>query len=253
MIGVHLQSVTKRFQAADGEVAALDDLTLTIAPGDFVVIVGHNGSGKSTLLNIIAGRDRPDEGTVSTTEAGAPPRKRIAAHSAAVVVQDPARGTACDLTVEEHLLLARLPRVPRPFATAVRRGRATFAPLQLAEPSLRAKMKTEAIALSGGERQLLALEMAIARHAGLILLDEPTASLDRANAQRCFAYIQRMNLEHGATVILVTHDLVAATEAGERLLVLGEGRIQCDVSGSEKKALKATTLFSLTETVSRPG
>jgi ABC-type uncharacterized transport system ATPase component len=89
--------------------------------------------------------------------------------------------------------------------------------------------------------------MAIARDVGVVLLDEPTASLDWTNAQLCFAEIERMNTELGATILLVTHDLIAATRIGARLIVLVEGRIRWDIAGEKKKAIAPDDLFRLVE------
>lgn len=243
MNAISLRSVTKHFRGPAGKVTALDDVTLDVSSGEFVVIVGHNGSGKSTLLNLVAGRDTPDEGWISIDSSGDKAGDRKGAIAFAVV-QDPRRGTADDLSVWEHLLLAGLRGMPRPFGGTNGAG---LSHLSTGGASgLGAKMDSDAETLSGGQRQLLSLEMAVSRRASLILLDEPTASLDRTNASYCLSQIERMKSELGATILLVTHDLVAASRIGERLIVLVDGKVKCDMK-EDKRELSAEDIFRLVE------
>lgn len=247
MTSVVLNSVSKRFRGASGTVTALDNISLEVPSGQFVVLVGQNGSGKSTLLKILAGRDDADSGQVmiepSPTRSAHPSGPVVSAF----VAQDPRRGTADDLTVEEHLELARLRRMPRPFGRAVRRSKHAQVARQPQARALRPRMHAQAETLSGGERQLLALEMAAAIGSKLFLLDEPTASLDRANADYCLSEISKMSAELGATIFLVTHDLFAAAKMGDRLLVLADGRIAWDIDKESKGALTAEDIFRLVD------
>jgi putative ABC transport system ATP-binding protein len=245
MTAITLNSVTKRFRGPGGSVTALDKVVLEIPSGQFVVIVGHNGSGKSTLLNLLAGKEIPDEGSILMRAASEDADVRCAP-VISFVEQDPRRGTADDLTVAEHLHLAELKTNPKLFRTG-----SQGAPSEDARPSapgLREKMSADAETLSGGQRQLLTLEMAAAAGASLILLDEPTASLDRANANYCLSQIERLNNSLGATILLVTHDLVAAARMGDRLIVLVDGKVKWDKMKQSKRDLSAEDVFRLIET-----
>jgi putative tryptophan/tyrosine transport system ATP-binding protein len=247
MTGVVLDSVSKRFRGPGGTVTALNDVSLEVPSGQFVVLVGHNGSGKSTFLKLLAGRDEADTGKIVIDPVAVDPAISDSSTVSTFVAQDPRRGTADDLTVAEHLELARLRRIPRPFGRAVRGGQQAEAARQPRARALQSRVQAEAETLSGGERQLLALEMAAATGTKLFLLDEPTASLDRSNANYCLAEIERMSAELGATIFLVTHDLFAAARMGDRLLVLVDGRISCDMSKESKGALTAEDILRLVD------
>lgn len=250
MIGLRLKQISKRFVAPDGgAIIALEDLSVEIAPGQFVVVVGPNGSGKSTLLNLVAGQEHPDLGTVTANIEG---RDRDWTHVSsrrrsryvARIHQDPAAGTAGDLTVSEHLRLGELSRVPIPFLTAVpSRSRKTMG--DRLSSALSTKVDANVSELSHGQRQLLALEMAAARSAQILLLDEPTASLDRDNAAFCMRRTRELQTQLHTTILLVTHDMAIAAQFGDRLLVLRDGRLQADMAGVEKAALKPEDVFHL--------
>jgi putative ABC transport system ATP-binding protein len=251
VIGLRLKHVSKRFAAPDGGViTALEDLSLDITAGEFVVIVGPNASGKSTLLNLVAGRYQTDEGAIIAVFAG---RERDWTRTSsqnrsrhiARIHQDPTAGTASDLTVVEHLRLAGLSRLPVPFVTAVpTRTRAAIRE-RLGATALSTKTDALVSELSHGQRQLLALEMAATRSAQILLLDEPTASLDRNNAAFCMRRAQELQMQLQATVLLVTHDMAVAAQFGDRLLVLRDGRLHADVGGAEKTRLRPEDVFRL--------
>lgn len=251
MIALRLDRIRKRFIAPDGgAISAIDDLSVDIAGGSFVVIVGPNASGKSTFLNLVAGRERPDIGTITAkldgyeqdwTNTCATDRSQYIAR----VHQDPTAGTADDLTVIEHLRLVQLPRAATPFGAAVATEFHRSTKLRLGNTTLATKLGAMVSELSYGQRQLLALEMAAARSAKILLLDEPTASLDRANTAFCMRRVEELRNELRATVLLVTHDMAVAAQFGERLLVLRDGKLRSDLSGAEKAPLKAADIFHL--------
>jgi iron complex transport system ATP-binding protein len=203
----------------------LRDVTVAIAPGEFVGLLGPNGSGKSTLLRLIGGLLRPATGEVRL--AGAEVRRlprRTVARRVALVGQTPVLPEA--FTVAELVLLGRTPHLgllqpERPADyEAARRALVAAECLDLAGRRLGE--------LSGGERQRATLAKALAQEPDLLLLDEPTAHLDPGVGQAIVATLLRLNREAGLTVLAVFHDINLAAASCPRLLLLHEGRIVAD-------------------------
>ena len=242
---LRMEGVSKWFGTGSGlEVRALHELSLQVPPGQFVTIVGHNGSGKSTLLNVVAGDFPPDSGTITVAGTAAPTRWTRRTRSArasriARVHQDPERGTVPELTVQENLRMAVLkhgipsPLPHRPSAAL----RDTFL-RRLRGIGLEEKLDSPAGTLSGGQRQLLALELALLRQPALLLLDEHTASLDRRNAAACMETTVRLAADAGVTVLHVTHNLLDALHYGDRLLVMRDGTISADLTGEARSGIE---------------
>jgi putative ABC transport system ATP-binding protein len=231
-------------------VTALKDLSLDIAAGEFVVIVGPNASGKSTLLELIAGCEHPDSGAIMAKVAGQEQdwtRDPMASRSRYIarIHQDPTVGTADDLTVIEHLRLAGLSRAPIPFVNSVPAGVRRAIGARLSTTVIAARSDALVSELSYGQRQLLALEMAATRSAKILLLDEPTASLDRANTAFCMRRVQEFHQKQRPTILLVTHDMAVAAHFGDRLIVFRDGRLRADLAGAQKAALRPADVFHL--------
>lgn len=240
MPGIRITRLTKTYAPAGAPpVRALDHIDLAIRPGEFVIVVGHNGSGKSTLLNVIAGVLPFDSGAITLFETTAEGRESTlsssASQSIAALRQNPSDNVVVDLTVAENLALARLSsRTPSVF----RRPRAVveksvFDELSLGETKAQAKARD----LSGGQKQLLALQLALERGPRILLLDEPTASLDRENAQRVLSAVQRIWERGGITILLVTHDLPTALSLGTRLIVMTDARVVKDMTSTSRAQL----------------
>ena len=240
------RSLRKAFHAGTpNERVALNDVTLSLAPGDFAVVIGGNGAGKSTLLNAIAGEVPVDTGNIEIAEKDVTrePTWRRAA-SVARVFQDPLIGTAGAMTIEENLALAeRRGRRNglRLGLTAAARGRyrERLATLGL---GLENRMSQKVELLSGGQRQSLALLMAVLTTPKLLLLDEHTAALDPRTAdtvmQATIAAVERDRL----TTLMVTHNMEHALRYGNRLIMMMEGRIAFMASAAEKAALTVESL-----------
>jgi len=227
------------------ERVALSDVSLALAPGDFAVVVGGNGAGKSTLLNAIAGEVQVDRGSIAIADRDVtrePTHKRAALIGR--VFQDPLVGTAGAMSIEENLALAerRGRRNGLRFgltAAARRRYRERLAPFGL---GLENNMGQKVELLSGGQRQSLALLMAVLTTPRLLLLDEHTAALDPRTAetvmQATIAAVQRA----GLTTLMVTHNMAHALAYGNRLIMMMEGRIIYEASGAEKTGLTIESL-----------
>lgn len=227
------------------ERAALAGVDLTLARGDFAVVVGSNGAGKSTLLNALAGEVRLDGGTIAIdgTDVTALPTHRRA-RWVARVFQDPAIGTAGSMTIEENLAVAASRGAVRTLGPALTRPAreryaALLAPIGL---GLETRLATRVSLLSGGQRQALSLVMAVMQSPSLLLLDEHTAALDPRTAEAVMgATLAAVGAAH-LTTLMVTHNMSHALRFGNRLLMMHAGRIVLDVRGAEKAALTVESL-----------
>jgi putative ABC transport system ATP-binding protein len=247
-----LVSVTKVFGNGASAVVAVDDVSLTIGPGEFVVVVGGNGSGKSTLLNVIAGSVQPTRGQVVFSGNGSgpidwtgwPAWKR--AGWVARIHQNAALSTVAELTVGENLRLALLQhRRASPFTRGFRSGERMRHRDGLSAIGLQKHLDTYVEDLSQGQRQLLAVYAALQREPRVLLLDEHTASLDRRNAAECLRVTEQLCREAGVAVVMVTHNFSDALAYGDRLVALVDGKVAAAVSGDDKRNLTIATLHEL--------
>ena len=251
---LHLTELRKTFTTGLADARpALDGLTLEIAQGDFIVVIGSNGAGKSTLLNAVAGTSGVDSGSIVLDGRDI---TRLAEHHRAGLIarvfQDPMAGTAAAMTVEENLALAerrgkshRL--VPHLDASRRARYRELLAALRL---GMETRLATPVAQLSGGQRQSLSLVMAVMSTPRLLLLDEHTAALDPRTAELVMEATVAAIATHGLTALMVTHNMKQAIRYGNRLLMMDAGRIKLDIAGAQKSALTTEELvqrFQLTD------
>jgi putative ABC transport system ATP-binding protein len=216
---ISLNGVTRTYQA--GAPAALDGVSLTVAAGEVVAVMGPSGSGKSTLLNLIAGLDRPDAGTV--TVAG----QRIDALSETALARFRARRVGIifqffnlldDLTVVDNVLL------PAQLAGASRRRARARAGELLDRMGLGKHYQDYPARLSGGQRQRVAIARALVNSPALLLADEPTGALDTASGGEIGKLLRELN-EGGQTLVLVTHDPALAARYAARAVRIVDGRV----------------------------
>lgn len=239
--------VTKTFSLGAERILALQDLSLLLANGDFATVIGSNGAGKTTLLNVIAGVCRPDRGRVKLAGRDV---TRWPAHRRALLIgrvfQDPLQGTAAQMTVAENLALAmkKGPRTFSPLLTA-RRRRSLEEAVRSLEMGLERRLSERVAHLSGGERQALAVLMAILTRPKLLLLDEHTAALDPANAEKVLAITNKLVAEQGIATLMVTHRMDQALAVGNRLIMMHKGRIVLDLGHAEKRRLGVEDLVEL--------
>lgn len=226
---------------------ALSGLSLTMADGDFVTVIGGNGAGKSTMLNATAGTFPVDSGKVlinGNDVTGLSEHKR--AKFIGRVFQDPMMGTAPSMQIEENLALAARRGRRRGLSWGVTRQereeyRALLADLGL---GLESRLSTKVATLSGGQRQALTLLMATLNRPELLLLDEHTAALDPKTASKVMALTDRIVGEEKLTTLMITHNMRDAIQYGNRLIMLHEGHIILDISGEEKKKLTVPDLLN---------
>ena len=237
------------------EKVALNGVSLHMEAGDFATIVGSNGAGKSTLFNAITGGFIADEGSIllggqDITFEPEHQRSKVIGH----LFQDPLKGTAPNMTIEENLALAYLRAGTAPhaiFSRISRKDKEVFREkLALLDMGLEDRMKQPVGLLSGGQRQALTLLMATLVTPKLLLLDEHTAALDPKTAAKVLELSDRIVEENGLTTMMVTHNMKDAIVHGNRLIMMYDGRIVIDVSGEEKKKLTVPDLLALFSKVS---
>ena len=221
------------------EKVALDGVNLHLEKGDFVTILGSNGAGKSTLFGAIAGSFLPDQGTVVLDGADITklPDYRRSKYIGRLF-QDPLKGTAPNMTIEENLALAYLRASGQhsPFSMISARDRRDFRDrLSQLELGLEDRMDHPVGLLSGGQRQALTLLMATLVTPKLLLLDEHTAALDPATAEKVLKLTKSIVEENHITCMMITHNIPSALNLGNRTLMMKDGKIVLELSGPERE------------------
>ena len=245
---LNIVDVSKTFNPGTvNEKTALSHLSLHLRPGDFASIIGSNGAGKSTLLNAVAGSFLTDSGSIvldgrDITFVPDHRRSKVIGR----LFHDPLRGTAPSMTIEENLALAYLRSAEgkRPFSRISRKDKEFFAErLKLLGMGLEDRMRQPVGLLSGGQRQALTLLMATLVTPKLLLLDEHTAALDPATAEKVLELTRTIVADHQITCLMVTHNMKQALELGNRTLMMADGRIVLDVSGRERSGMTVDDLL----------
>ena len=221
---VRVNDVDKVFRRGSEEIHVLGGLNLDIPEGEFLALMGPSGSGKSTLLNLVGGLDRPSQGTIDVggVRVDQLSNRKLAAWRArhiGLVFQfyNLLPVLSAQKNVELPLLLTHLSR-------SERRKRAAIA-LDIVGLSHRAGHYPRT--LSGGEQQRVGIARAIVTDPTLLLCDEPTGDLDRKSGDEVLDLLQALNREQGKTIIMVTHDSLAAARAG-RTLYLDKGQLSTE-------------------------
>ena len=219
---IEIRQLTRRLPSGDRVLTILDDVDLTIQPGEFVAVVGPSGSGKSTLLALMAGLDRPTSGEIRIDGA---PIQAMSEDQLALLRRKKigfvfqSFQLLSNLTARENVLLpVELLGLPDPFA----RADELLAAVGLADRGHHYPSQ-----LSGGEQQRVALARAFAARPSILLADEPTGNLDGATGRKVLELLTGLRAREGTTLILVTHDLAVAALAG-RQIHLRDGRVEKD-------------------------
>ena len=226
---------------------ALKDLSLHLADGESIAVIGGNGAGKSTLLNAVAGVWNVDSGSIhlgGVDITHLPEYKR--AKYIGRVFQDPMMGTAANMQIEENLALAARRGGRRSLRIGITKAeREQFRDmLRILELGLENRLTDKAGLLSGGQRQALTLLMATLRKPKLLLLDEHTAALDPKTAAKVMEVTRTLVNQDRLTTLMITHNMRDAIEYGDRLIMMYEGSIALDISGDEKKHLSVEDLLA---------
>jgi NitT/TauT family transport system ATP-binding protein len=231
---VQLAGVSKVFGRGAQAVVALDQVSLTVAPGEFICLIGASGCGKSTLLNLVAGLDRPTAGRVS-----------VSARQVALMFQEPALFPWLTATGNVELALRA-----RGASKSERRSRAAEL-LDLVHLSeFGGKRPHE---LSGGMRQRVALARALAQDADVLLMDEPFGALDAMTRDVLHDELDRIREARPFTVLFVTHNVREAVRLGDRVVLLSSrpGRVagEFEVPIPHPRRIDSTSVAELAATI----
>jgi putative ABC transport system ATP-binding protein len=245
---LEIKNISKTFSPGTvNEKKAISGLSLTVNDGDFITIIGSNGAGKSTLFNAIAGSFFVDEGYIIL---GGQDITFLEEHKRSRVIgrmfQDPLKGTAPSMTIEENLALAylRSSEGTSPFSRISARDKKNFREqLSKLGMGLEDRMKDPVGLLSGGQRQALTLLMATFVTPKILLLDEHTAALDPGTAEKVIELTKSIVETNNITCLMITHNMKQALSIGNRTLLMNDGQVVLDVTGSERASLTTADLI----------
>jgi len=217
---LNLEKVTKIYGTGETQVTALDGVSLEVASGEVVSVVGHSGSGKTTLLNMMGALDRPTSGRIFLEEEEI---SRIPEHQLYRVRREKigfifqSFHLISTLNALENVLAPTLPLGERRFEERARE--------LLESVGLGARLPHRPSQLSGGEMQRVAIARALIHEPKLILADEPTGNLDSKTGEEIINLLLRLNKEKGVTLVIVTHEPEIAKKA-DRTVSIRDGRIE---------------------------
>ena len=242
-LAVKTNNLSKRYNGND----CVSNVDLKIPEGSIYGFLGPNGAGKSTMFAAIAGSFITDSGSITLngkdiTFAPEYQRSRVIGR----LFQDPLKGTAPHMTIEENLSLAylRASRGSIPFSRISKKDKEFFREqLSMLDMGLEDRMKQPVGLLSGGQRQALTLLMATMVPPLLLLLDEHTAALDPATAEKVLELTKKIVAKNHTTCLMVTHNMQQALTMGNRTLMMDDGRIVFDVKGEERSRMTVPDLL----------
>jgi putative ABC transport system ATP-binding protein len=222
---IRTEGVHRHFRMGEATICAVDGISLDVAAGGFVALLGSSGSGKSSLLNLLAGLDRPTAGAVivdgrNLAEMSGEELSRYRRHSVGMVFQ--AFNLIPAMTLLENVEL------PMRFAEIERGKRLALAREALERVGLGGRLAHRPSQLSGGEQQRAAIARALVNRPSLLLADEPTGNLDSRTGSEILDLLHESNEQFGMTVVLVTHEQALAERYAERLIFLADGKVVAD-------------------------
>jgi putative ABC transport system ATP-binding protein len=221
------QDLKKHYSMGQEVVRALDGITLGVARGEFLGLLGTSGSGKSTLLNLIAGLDRPTSGSLKVFDRDLAnmSREELSVHrrrNVGMIFQS--FNLIPTMTALENVELAMM------FAGIPHTRRELRARELLDQVGLGGRRQHRPAELSGGEQQRVSIARALANNPEIMLADEPTGNLDSKTAREILALLHKLNARDHKTIILVTHDPVLASAFALRTITLLDGRVIAEIA-----------------------
>jgi len=219
---IHAEHVSRDYRLGETTIRAVNDLSLGIAAGEFLALLGSSGSGKSTLLNLLAGLDRPTSGAIhvntqNLAELDSPGLARYRRDTVGMVFQS--FNLLPRMTLEENVEL------PLRLAEVDRAERSRRVAQALERVRLAARAKHRPSELSGGEQQRGALARALVNQPSILFADEPTGNLDSATGEQILLLLKEIQATLGMTIIMVTHERPLAERFADRIAVLSDGRL----------------------------
>jgi len=245
---IELRSINKTFNRGTvNETKALEEINLTIPDSEFIIVLGSNGSGKSSLLNALAGTITVDGGKIlidgrEITALNDFQRSRWIAR----IFQNPVMSTASELSILENFRLASLRTKKKGFSIGTSRKfiEQVKEKISVLNLGLENKIDQPMGTLSGGQRQALALLMAVMDEAKILLMDEPAASLDPRTSELVLSLADKIIKEYKLTALCVTHQLKDALLFGTRIIQMQEGKVARDIFGNKKSKLQLSSVYS---------
>lgn len=249
-----LNNICKTFNPKTvNEKKALDNFNLHLNKGEFLTIIGSNGAGKSTVMNAVAGIFLIDSGHILLDGEDITFKKDyIRAQSIGRLFQDPLSGTAPNMTIEENLSLAymRTSKHVSSFGLTSKDRDYLRERLATLDLGLENRLSSPVGLLSGGQRQALTLLMATLITPKLLLLDEHTAALDPATAEKVLELTKVIVAENNITCMMITHNMRSSLELGTRTIMMDSGKIILDIAGEERKNITVKDLLERFRTAS---
>ncbi|MEH0548607.1 ABC transporter ATP-binding protein [Streptomyces sp. B21-105] len=230
---IRLGSVTRRYGSGGTSVLALDQVSLAFPKGTFTAVMGPSGSGKSTLLQCAAGLDRPTSGSVTvggTELTGLSERELTLLRRRRVGFVFQTFNLLSSLTAEQNVSL--------PLRLAGRRPKKAQVREVLAQVGLGDRARHRPTQMSGGQQQRVALARALITRPDVLFGDEPTGALDSRTSREVLTLLRGMVDRDGRTIVMVTHDPVAASYA-DRVVLLVDGRVDGELLGAGADAIAA--------------
>jgi putative ABC transport system ATP-binding protein len=224
-VAIRSENLCRHYRMGDTLIRAVDGVSLHVAAGEFVALLGSSGSGKSSILNLIAGLDRPTSGSVVVQDRDLAKlsREELAKyrlHVVGMVFQS--------FNLIASMTLAENVELPLRFAEVERGKRDTKAAEALERVGLKARMHHRPSELSGGEQQRAALARALINQPNILLADEPTGNLDSRTGTEIMNLVQSFNQDLGMTVVMVTHERALAERYAQRMIFLADGKLVDD-------------------------
>jgi putative ABC transport system ATP-binding protein len=226
---LQIEHLSKHYKMGESTVRALDGISLTVAEGEFVALLGTSGSGKSTLLNLVAGLDHATAGTLRVfgQDLAAMSGDALSLYRrqhVGIIFQS--FNLVSTMTAADNVALSMM------FAGVPRAERDARATALLTSVGLGGRQQHRPKELSGGEQQRVAIARALANGPKLLLADEPTGNLDSRTSQEIMAVIKDLNERDGKTVVMVTHDANLAAQYARRTITLFDGAIVPEAQAS---------------------
>ena len=222
---IRTEDLSRHYRMGETMIRAVDGVSIQVAAGEFVALLGSSGSGKSSVLNLIAGLDRPTGGsvTVQDRDLARLSREELAKyrlHVVGMVFQS--------FNLIASMTLAENVELPLRFAEVDRGKRESLAQEALERVGLKARANHRPSQLSGGEQQRAALARALINRPKLLLADEPTGNLDSRTGTEIMDLVRDFNRQLGMTVVMVTHERALAERYAERMIFLADGKLAGD-------------------------